>query len=54
MLNHGDKYPARPGCEPGTSRLQSPVDTDEPLGHGKLFLWMTDSPPDFTVIEIFY
>ena len=32
MHNHGDKYPARPGFEPGTSRLQAPVDTNEPSG----------------------
>ena len=29
MHNHDDKYPARPGFEPGTSRLQAPVDTNE-------------------------
>ena len=28
MRNHNDKYPARPGFEPGT--LQAPVDTKEP------------------------
>ena len=28
MHNHDDKYPARPGFEPGTSRLQTPGDTD--------------------------
>ena len=32
--NHDDKYPARPGLEPGTSRLQAPVDTNEPSGPG--------------------
>ena len=33
MHNHDDKYPARPGFEPGTSRLlQAPVDTKEPSG----------------------
>ena len=32
MHNHDDKYPARPGFEPGTSRLQAPVDTDQPSG----------------------
>ena len=26
MHSHDDKYPARPGFEPGTSRLQAPVD----------------------------
>ena len=30
MHNHDDKYPARPGFEPGTSRLQAPVDTNVP------------------------
>ena len=32
MHNHDDKYPARPGFEPGTSRLQAPVNTNEPPG----------------------
>ena len=32
MHNHDDKYPARPGFEPVTSRLQVPVDTNEPSG----------------------
>ena len=32
MHNHDDKYLARPGFEPGTSRLQAPVDTNEPSG----------------------
>ena len=32
MHNYDDKYPARPGFEPGTSKLQAPVDTNEPLG----------------------
>ena len=31
MHNHDNKYPARPGFEPGTSRLQAPVDTNEPV-----------------------
>ena len=30
--NHDDKYSARPGFEPGTSRLQTPVDTNETSG----------------------
>ena len=30
--NHDDKYLARPAFEPGTSRLQPPVDTNEPSG----------------------
>ena len=34
MLNDNDKYPARPGFEPGPSRLQAPVDTNEPSGPG--------------------
>ena len=32
MHNHDDKYPARPGFEPGTSRLRAPVDTNEQSG----------------------
>ena len=32
MHNHDVKYPARPGFEPGTSRLQAPFDTYEPSG----------------------
>ena len=32
MHNHADKYPARPGFEPGTSTLQAPVDTNKPWG----------------------
>ena len=31
MHNHDDKYSARPRFEPGTSMLQAPVDTNEPL-----------------------
>ena len=37
MHNHDDKYPARLEFEPGTSRFQAPVDTDElsgPAFHG--------------------
>ena len=30
MHNHADKYPTRLGLEPGTSRLQAQVDTNEP------------------------
>ena len=30
MHNHDDKYPARLGFEPGTPRLQAPVDTNGP------------------------
>ena len=39
MYNHDDKYPSRPGFEPGTPRLQAPVDTSEPSGpaiHNKM------------------
>ena len=32
MHSHDDKYPARPGFEPGTPRLQAPVNTNEPSG----------------------
>ena len=32
MHNHDDKYPTRSGFEPGTSRLQAPVHTNEQLG----------------------
>ena len=32
MHNHDHKYLASPGFEPGTSRLQAPVDTNEALG----------------------
>ena len=32
MHNHNNKYPAELGLEPGTSRLQTPVDTNEPSG----------------------
>ena len=32
MHNHDVKYRSRPGFEPGTFRLQSPVDTNEPSG----------------------
>ena len=32
MHNHDDKYPSKPGFEPGTPRLQAPVDTIEPSG----------------------
>ena len=30
MHSHDDKYPSRPGFEPGTPRLQASVDTNEP------------------------
>ena len=32
MHNHDDKYPDRPGFEPGTSRLQTSVDKTKPSG----------------------
>ena len=32
MHNHDDKYQARPGFEPGTSRVQATFDTNEPSG----------------------
>ena len=32
LHNHDDKYPTRPGFEPGTSRSQAPVNTNEPSG----------------------
>ena len=32
LHNHDDKYPAQPQFEPGTSRLQAPVDTNDPSG----------------------
>ena len=38
MHNHGDKYPARPGFEPGTPWLQAPVDANEPAGSA--FKWV--------------
>ena len=36
MHNHDYKYPARPGFEPGISRLQATVDTSEPSGPGNI------------------
>ena len=30
MHSHDDKYPYLPGFEPGTPRLQAPVDMNEP------------------------
>ena len=35
MHKYDDKYPTRPGFEPGTSRLQTPVDTNEPSGQSQ-------------------
>ena len=37
MHIHDDKYPARPWLEPGTSRLQASVDTNELLGPATLY-----------------
>ena len=42
MHNHYDKYPSRQWFEPGTSRLQAPVDTNEPLGPASE-IWRTRS-----------
>ena len=39
MHNHDDKYPPRPGLEPGTPRLQAPVDTNEPSGPASGDFW---------------
>ena len=36
MHSHDDKYPSRPGFEPGSSRLQAPVDTNEPSGRAQI------------------
>ena len=36
MHSHNDKYPSRPGFEPGSSRLQAPVDTNEPSGPAQI------------------
>ena len=38
MHNHDDKYPARPGFEPATSRLQTSVDPNEPPGPANINL----------------
>ena len=37
MHNHDDEYPSRPGFEPGTSRLQAPVDKNEPSGPAGMY-----------------
>ena len=37
--SHDDKYPSRPGFEPGTLMWQAPVDTNEPLGPATLGLY---------------
>ena len=43
MHSNDDKYPARPGLEPGISRLQAPVDTNEPYGPAGNFRSKTPS-----------
>ena len=44
MHNLDKKYPARPGFEPGTSRLQASVDKNEPLGPAmQLEYWFQSS-----------
>ena len=35
--SHDDKYPSRPGFQPGTPRLQATVDTNEPLGPAYMY-----------------
>ena len=46
MHNRDDRYPTRPGFEPGTSRLHVPVDMNEPSGPAVGLL----KCPDFNVI----
>ena len=48
MHNQDDKYSSRPGFEPGTPRLQAPVDMNEPyslvlanIRNGKQRYWRT-------------
>ena len=43
MHNHYDKYPSRPGFEPGTPRLQTAVDTNEPSGPAQT-MWRAIAP----------
>ena len=47
MHNHDDKYPSRPVFEPGTARLQAPVDTNkdtnEPSGPANDLWWLVQS-----------
>ena len=38
MHNHDYKYPAGPGLEHGTSKVTSPIDTNEPSGPAVLIL----------------
>ena len=45
MHNHDDKYLARPGFETGTTRLQAPVDTNEPSGPALLSNTGLMAPP---------
>ena len=39
MHSHNDNYPSRPGFELGTSRLQAPVDTNDPSGRSSGILF---------------
>ena len=41
MHNHDDKYPSRPGFEPGTPKLQAPVDMNEPSGPADKGYWFS-------------
>ena len=45
IYNHDDKHLARPGLEPGISRLQASVDKHEPSEHyqGWRLLWLCDT-----------
>ena len=45
MNNHDDKYLARAGFEPGTPRLQAPVDTNEPSGPTALLCSIKPTTP---------
>ena len=53
MHNQDDKYPSRPGFEPGTPRLQAPVDTNDPSGPTQykiiyqLIIWKKDTNNSF-------
>ena len=44
MHNHDAKYPARPEFKPGTSRLQAPVDTNQPLGPALMYTTLFTIP----------
>ena len=43
MHNHEDKYSNRLGFEPGTLRLQTPVDTNKPSGPACKILYQVDN-----------